>query len=100
MAFKIVSDADTEIKEAIDQNAFLVDVRTPEEFGEGSAEGAVNIPVDQIPGRFAEFEGKDSIVVFCRSGNRSDSAKKFLKQKGIKNVVNGGTWQKVKGLAK
>jgi len=33
--------------------------------------------------------------VFCRSGNRSGQAKMILEQNGIKNVVNGGTWQNV-----
>jgi phage shock protein E len=80
----------------IDKNAFLVDVRTPEEFLAGTVEGAVNIPLDEIASRITEFEGKGQIVVFCRSGNRSSQAKSILDQQGIPNVMDGGTWQHVK----
>jgi|LakMenEpi03Aug12_release.lakeMendotaPanAssembly.Ray.scaffolds.fasta_scaffold08983_15 phage shock protein E len=77
------------------KTAFLVDVRTPEEFAEGSARGAVNIPVDDIETRIKEFDGKGNIVVFCRSGKRSSRAKSILEEHGIKSVTNGGTWEAV-----
>ncbi len=75
--------------------SFLVDVRTPGEFEGGSAKGAVNIPLDRIMNELDQFEGKENIVVFCRSGNRSGQAKYILEQNGFKNVINGGTWQDV-----
>ncbi|MEQ7801924.1 rhodanese-like domain-containing protein [Pedobacter sp. ASV1-7] len=74
---------------------FLVDVRTEEEFAQGSVEGAVNIPLDKISGQLAKFKGKKNIVVFCRSGNRSSQAKTILQKNGLNNVTNGGTWQNV-----
>lgn len=85
----------SQITEAIQNGAFLVDVRTAEEFAGGSAEGAVNIPLDQVPTNLDKFEGKDSIVVFCRSGNRSGQAQMFLQHNGFSNVFNGGTWEDV-----
>lgn len=78
------------------KNIFFVDVRTPGEFSQGSVNGAVNIPLDQVPARIGEFKGKDEIVVFCRSGNRSSQAKAILEQNGITNVINGGSWEDVK----
>ena len=78
------------------EGAFLVDVRTPAEFSAGSVPGAVNIPLDKIPGQLSKFKGKASVVVFCRSGSRSSQAKNFLNQNGLSNVINGGTWQQVK----
>lgn len=88
-------------KSAIDvEHAFLVDVRTPGEFSEGSVPGAVNIPVDEISQRLEEFKGKEQVVVFCRSGSRSSRAEGILTNNGIKNVVNGGTWQMVDELVK
>lgn len=84
--------------------AFLVDVRTPEEFAQGSAKGAVNIPLDQVEKRIGEFKNKEEIVVFCRSGNRSSQAESILKRNGVTHVFNGGTWQqvneKIKALGK
>ncbi|HCY89735.1 MAG TPA: sulfurtransferase [Chitinophagaceae bacterium] len=86
----------SKLTEAIKDGAFLVDVRTPGEFSAGSVKGAVNIPLDKVSSQLAKFKNKKSIVVFCRSGNRSAQAKAFLDANGIKNVINGGTWQQVK----
>ncbi|MEQ1554378.1 MAG: rhodanese-like domain-containing protein [Ferruginibacter sp.] len=86
------------VKLAMDNGAFLVDVRGQFEFEAGSAKGAVNIPLDKIPSQIAKFKNKKSIVVFCRSGNRSAQAKIILAQNGITNVTNGGTWHNVASL--
>lgn len=83
------------LKEAVKIGAFLVDVRTPAEFSAGSVKGAVNIPLDKVPSQLAKFENKKSIVVFCRSGNRSGQAKSILENNGFQNVINGGTWEDV-----
>lgn len=80
--------------------AFLVDVRTPGEFAEGSVPGAVNIPLNEVEARVKEFQGKGQVVVFCRSGSRSGQAKSILDANGVANVVNGGTWQQVKNQIK
>lgn len=77
------------------KNGLLVDVRTPEEFAEGTVPGAINIPLIEISKRLDEFKGKKQVVVFCRSGNRSSQAQAILNANGISNVVNGGTWQQV-----
>ncbi len=77
------------------QDLFLVDVRNPDEFKSGSVKGAVNIPLGEVPKRIKEFENKENIVVFCRSGTRSGQAVSILKQNNIQNVTNGGTWQNV-----
>lgn len=77
------------IKEQVEKGAFLVDVRTPSEFASGSVKGAVNIPLDEVESRVNEFKGKPSVIVFCRSGNRSSQAKSILEANGITNVTNG-----------
>lgn len=87
-----------ELKNIINNNAFLVDVRSPGEFSSGSAKGAVNIPLDRINTQLNKFKGKENIVVFCRSGNRSGQAKAILERNGFKNVFNGGTVSKVANL--
>jgi rhodanese-related sulfurtransferase len=74
---------------------YLVDVRTPAEFAEGSARGAVNIPLDKIPANVENLKKKKNIVVFCRSGNRSAVAKSILEQNGVLNVRDGGSVQQV-----
>lgn len=80
----------------IKNGAFLVDVRTPAEWAEGHVNNSVNIPLDTVENSIDLFKGKDQIIVFCRSGNRSGQAKVILEQHGIANVTNGGTWQDIK----
>jgi len=80
---------DVSIKEQVAKGAFLVDVRTPEEFAMGSVKGAVNIPVDEVESRVNEFKGKPYVILFCRSGHRAGIAKTTLENAGIKNVTNG-----------
>jgi rhodanese-related sulfurtransferase len=94
------SSSSENLSELINNGAFLVDVRSPGEFAGGSAKGAVNIPLDEIASRADELNGKQEIVVFCRSGARSGQAKSVLEQKDFTNVTNGGTWESVNQLIK
>lgn len=87
-------------KPATKNESFYVDVRTPNEFAQGSVEGAVNIPLDQIEKQLVKFKGKKNIVVFCRRGSRSSQAKAILEQNGITNVTNGGSWEDVRAKMK
>ena len=67
---------------------FLVDVRTREEFELGSIRGAVNIPVDEIRSRLAEFPRTGKIYVFCQVGLRGYLASRILTQNGFGQVFN------------
>lgn len=62
--------------------ALLLDVRTAAEFKSGHIEGAVNIPVDSLARRLDEVPAERSIVVYCRSGNRSQRAIHVLEHAG------------------
>ncbi|MFC6269188.1 rhodanese-like domain-containing protein [Frigoriflavimonas asaccharolytica] len=86
-----ISDLQTElsIKKQVENGAFLVDVRSPAEFADGSFPGAVNIPLEEVESRVGEFKNKPSVVVFCRTGNRSSKAIEILENNGIKSVTNG-----------
>src|SRR5690606_7527504 len=81
--------------QTIQNNVVLLDVRTPDEFAEGSVEGAVNIPLSVLEKECSQFKNHENIVVFCRSGARSGNAQIILQQHGFENVVNGGPWQNV-----
>ena len=84
-----------DLKNIIEQGAFLVDVRTPGEFASGHVRGSVNIPLNTIPAQLSKFKNKKNIIVFCLSGGRSSQAKSILEQNGFTNVINGGTWNHV-----
>jgi len=61
----------------------VVDVRTPEEFAEGHVPGALNIPHDEMPQRFAELGPPSTpLLVYCMSGYRSGIAIETLRAKG------------------
>lgn len=75
----------------VSQGALLVDVRSPGEYADGHIEGAVNIPVGEVESRIGEFGDKDaSVVVYCRSGMRSASAKRTLIEHGWTDVHDLG----------
>jgi phage shock protein E len=87
-----------DLKNIIEQGAFLVDVRSAAEFAGGHVKGSVNIPLDKIPGQLAQFRNRKNIVVFCLSGGRSGQAKSILERNGIHPVINGGSWTRVNQL--
>lgn len=76
----------------------LIDVREVYEYEEFNLGGKL-IPLGELPGKLDDIEDlKDQeVVVHCRSGMRSNSAKQFLMQSGFSNVRNliGGVldWQ-------
>ncbi len=70
----------------------LVDVRTPLEFQGGSVVGAINIPMNEVVARIDELKKMEPLVVFCRSGNRSEQVMHYLRNQGVSEVWNGGSW--------
>lgn len=80
----------SQVEEFIKQNAFFLDVRTPEEFAEGSIFGSVNIEVDELRTRISEINvPKDTpIVVNCFVGLRAYLAIMILKSYGFTNLYN------------
>jgi phage shock protein E len=70
----------------------IVDVRTVEEFRGGHAEGAINIPLQEVVERMEEIKNlKMPLVLCCASGNRSGQAHRYLAQQGL-DCYNGGSW--------
>ena len=79
----------------IQEGAVLIDVRTQGEYLSGSANKAVNIPLDQLVARSGRYSKETPLIVFCRSGMRSKQAKRMLEQLGFQKVYNGGGVGKV-----
>jgi rhodanese-related sulfurtransferase len=84
-----------DLAKLIAEGALVVDVRSKEEFAGGHVKGSVNIPLEQIATKAADLKQHSYVITCCRSGNRSAMALRTLKAKGLKNVVNGGSWQNV-----
>jgi phage shock protein E len=74
----------------------LIDVRTPEEFAEGHIAGAVNVSLQTLDQRLNEIPRTVPVVLYCRSGNRSNEAQQILEQAGYTNIQDMGgiiDWQ-------
>jgi phage shock protein E len=76
----------------------VIDVRSPEEYKAGHIKNAKNIPVDKIIKdiKTAVPDKEETIVLYCRSGRRSEIAEKTLKEMGYKNVINAGRYEALK----
>lgn len=82
-----------------ERGAFLLDVRTAEEYDLGAIPTAVNIPHTEIRNRLSEIPKDRPIVVYCAMGVRGYLAERMLVQNGYGEVYNltGGykTWHVV-----
>lgn len=76
--------------DALGPGAVLVDVRTPEEFGEGHLDGALNIDwfSPDFDTRWADIGKDKTVYVYCKVGGRSAKAKERLQAMGYSHVVN------------
>jgi len=77
-----------EVNAKLGEGALLVDVRFPDEFAEGHASGAVNIPALELRTRHGELPRDRPLVVMCRTGQRSSLATSILKRAGFTGVHN------------
>ena len=70
----------------------ILDVRTPEEFGEKHIPGAINVANETIGSEeIPELPDKDQLIlVYCRSGNRSKQASEKLVALGYTNIIEFG----------
>jgi rhodanese-related sulfurtransferase len=72
----------------VDPDAYLLDVREPEEWTTGHAPGAHHLPMMEIPARLAEIPTDADVVIVCRSGARSGRVTSYLMGNGWDNVRN------------
>ena len=75
------------------QELILVDVRTPEEYAEKHIPGAKLIPNESIQKEPIEGLAKDAVIlVYCRTGHRSQQAANKLLDMGYEHVydIEGG----------
>lgn len=88
-----------EAKEMMDtQEVIVLDVREQDEYDSGHIPGAVLLPVGTINQKTASAvipEKDDTVLVYCRSGNRSKTASAALAELGYTNIYEFGginTW--------
>ena len=82
----------TDLKQRLQagETPHIIDVREPWEVEESRIPGSQNIPLGTLPTKLDDLENlkDEEIIVHCKSGGRSASAKAFLTQQGFTNVRN------------
>jgi rhodanese-related sulfurtransferase len=73
-----------------EDNLVILDTRESSEFSAGHIKGALHIPVSQMKKRMNELEKYKSrpLLLYCRSGGRSNYSGRLLSKAGFENVMN------------
>ncbi len=77
-----------EIRDLVEDGAYIIDVRNPEEYEVAHIVGAVNIPLAEIRDRLDEIPKDRPVYLHCRTGQRSYNAIVALQHLGFDNVIN------------
>lgn len=75
----------------------LIDIREPEELAVASVEGALHIPMGDIPSRINELDVDEdtTIAIICHTGRRSLQVTLYMQQQGLagtRSVAGGIDW--------
>ncbi len=74
----------------IEQGGTVLDVRTPEEWAEGTISKAekINFYDDNFATNIERLNKEEPVFVYCKSGGRSANAAETLKEKGFSKIYN------------
>lgn len=89
-----MSDVPAAPAATVPADATLLDVREDDEWESGHAEGALHIPMGEVPQRLADLP-EGPLHVVCRAGGRSLRVAQWLQENGydVVNVEGGmGAW--------
>lgn len=79
-----------QVPDPMPEGVTVLDVREPVEWQHGHIEGAVHVPLQQLPGRVEELPRDQQLLVVCKVGGRSSQATAFLQEKGFEAVNLAG----------
>ncbi len=82
----VVAAVPTELPEGL----VVLDVREDDEWRAGHIDGAVHVPLGQVPQRLGDLPDADQVVVVCKVGARSAQATSFLTAHGYDAVNLAG----------
>lgn len=83
----------------------IVDTREPFEYASSHVEGAINIPPMEfmrgdVPAKLKDVPKDEEIILYCRSGQRSNTCSMILRQAGYIHLVNGTNEMRVRAMLK
>jgi rhodanese-related sulfurtransferase len=89
-----------EAREMIDAGAQLVDVRADHEWEAGHLPGATHIALPELAARIGEIDKDKPVIIYCRTGNRSEMATVALAEAGYDaaKLAEGATGWEEEGL--
>ena len=92
----VVNDLMTceEVQNLMTVGGQLIDVRSSVEFSQGALNDALNMPLESFRFFCKSIDKTKPVLLYCRSGMRSGSAKQFLKTQGFDHVFNIGGYQR------
>jgi len=76
------------VRELVENNSFIVDVRERGEYAGGHIKGATNIPLSELRKSLNEIPKDKPVYIHCRTGPRSYNAVLALQNLGYYNVFN------------
>lgn len=80
-----------EVPQTFGDAVVLLDVREDDEWQRGHAEGAVHIPMGDVPARMGELDADATLYVVCHAGGRSQRVAQYLSRNGFEPInVTGG----------
>ena len=77
-----------QVRELVENGAFIIDVREKDEYELSHLNTSVNIPMSEIRERINEIPKDRPVYLHCRSGQRSYNVCLLLKHLGFTNIYN------------
>lgn len=85
---KEISATEASVLRDNNQEAVFLDVREDSELAICRIEGALHIPMGEVPDRHEALPKNVPLIIFCHHGMRSSNVVQFLGAKGYENAVN------------
>ena len=76
------------LSDAAREKPVLLDVREPWEYEKARIEGAILIPMREVPARMSQIDEERDVVAICHHGGRSLQVAMFLEKNGFTKVHN------------
>ena len=76
----------------------VIDVREHDEYASGHVAGAINIPPSELingTDKLKDIPKDADIILYCRTGSRSNVSKNIMQEMGYTNLINGINRQQV-----
>ena len=85
---KEISASEADILRNNNKDAVFLDVREHSELAICRIEGALHIPMGEVPERHEALPQDAPLIVFCHHGMRSLNVVQYLETKGFENAIN------------